>query len=129
MKGLKITFEATGATISTSEKVEGVAAQVQNSLVNIAQQKGSDKLFPNKGTDIFRQALQGRIAGLQEAHHLSNFAALDTLFFIRDTLRDQDMTKISRVVLKPFEYSGNRLRITSSFEFSDGSVVGREDIL
>jgi hypothetical protein len=130
MKSLKISFGSDGAKLLLDTTVEGFAAVVQNSLVNLATERGSDKGDPARGTALLRQALQGRVADLLTAQHISNLAALDTLFYIRASdVKDTQEERLQKVTLQPFEYDGIQLRINSSFQGTLGTLLGTDTIL
>lgn len=125
MKSLKISFESGGGRLLLDETVEDFHAVVQNAMVNIATEKGSDKGDRSRGTNLLRQALQGRVADLLTAQHISNLAALDTLFYLRNS-DDKNTTeeRMEKVQLQPFEYDGMELRINARFTGTNRTVVG-----
>lgn len=57
---------------------------VQRSLVNCLITKGSDKIFPRRGTDLLTRAIGGSLLNQRAAQHAGNFASSDTLFFGRE---------------------------------------------
>jgi hypothetical protein len=127
MKSLKIVFEASGARIVLDDIVEGFDAVTQNGLVNIATEKGSAPTEPDRGTNLLRDALEGKVASLLDAQHISNLASLDTLFYLRgtdeiDTLEE----RLESLVLKPFDYDGESVRINAVFNGSQGTVIGKD---
>jgi hypothetical protein len=127
MKSLKIVFESSGARLLLDETVENFDAVVQNGLVNIATEKGSDKGDPARGTNLLRDALQGRIADLLTAQHISNLAALDTLFYLRNSdERETTEERVDKLALQPFEYDGALLRVNALFTGTQGTVTGRD---
>ena len=116
MKSLKLIFEASGARLALDETVEGFEAVAQNGLVNVATELGSDKGDTARGTHLLRNALQGRVADLLTAQHISNLAALRTLFYLRNSdARDTTEERVEKLTLQPFEYDGEQLRINALF--------------
>jgi len=127
MKSLKIVFEASGARIVLDDIVEGFEAVTQNGLVNIATEQGSAPTEPDRGTNLLKDALEGKVASLLDAQHISNLAALDTLFYLRgtdeiDTLEE----RLDTLTLKPFDYDGESVRINAVFTGSEGTVNGKD---
>lgn len=122
MKGLKVNFNSDGITIDTEASVDGLEATIQNALLNIATRKGTDKVFPNKGTDLLHSAVTGKIVGINDANHVSQFAALDTLFFIRQfDITQPSNTRIGKIFMQPVSYNGHRLLINATFTDIDGT--------
>lgn len=130
MKSLKIVFEATGARLLLDETVEGFGAVVQNGLVNIATEKGSDPSDSARGTDLLKDALEGKVASLLSAQHISNLAALDTIFYVRGTDEiDTAEERLEALTLQPFDYDGASVRINAVFAGNQGTVVGTDTTL
>jgi flavodoxin len=124
-KSLKIVFEAGGASLKLDETVEGFEAVTQNGLVNIATEQGSDSGDSKRGTNLLRNALQGRVADLLSAQHISNLAAINTLFYLRKSDEtDTTEERVENLALQPFEYDGTQLRINALFTGSNGSKLG-----
>lgn len=61
------------------------SATVQNAIVNLGTRLGSDPIYPERGTNLFNDALGGRMVNEAWANHSANFAALRTLAFIQNT--------------------------------------------
>lgn len=125
MTSLKISFETGGARLVLDESVEGFDAVAQNGVVNLATQKGSDSSDEDRGTDLLTHALQGKVADLLAAQHIANLAAIDTLFYLRnsDELETTE-ERVSTIVLQPFEYDGKELHLSAIFTGNKGSVNG-----
>lgn len=129
-KSLKISFGADGARLTLDETVEAFDAVVQNGMVNLATEAGSDKGDLERGTTLLRDALQGKIADLLTAQHISNAAAIDTLFYLRNS--DETNTeeeRVEKISLSPFEYTNEHVRVNVFFSGTQGSTAGREEIL
>lgn len=129
-KSLKIEFGDDGATILLNDVVEDFEAVSQNAIVNIATEQGSDSSSSDRGTNLLRHALQGRVADLLSAQHISNLAAIDTLFFLRNSDEtDTEEERLVSVKLEPFEYDGKNLKLNVIFTGTEGTVLGRETTL
>jgi hypothetical protein len=129
MKGLAIVFEADGATLSSTASVSGFATIAQNGLVNIATIKGSDALYPKRGTALYSGGVAGKIPTYSLAYHAANFAALDTTSFIRSTdYSTVSYERLKKVSLKPALYEGTRMRLNAFFLGVDGTTIGKDII-
>lgn len=125
MKGLSIEFIKSGSVLDTNKAVEGFAALAQNGMVCIGCVTGSDPIFPAKGTLLYKKAVEGRISTYSAAYHASNFAALDTQFFLKES--DADATgeeRISKVTMSPAKFDASGLEVDVSFEGDQGTVIG-----
>lgn len=116
MRGLKINFDKGQISIDTNACVTNFDATVQNALVNIATRKGTDRIFPDKGTSILKNAVAGVIVGMNDANHEAQAAAIHTLFFSRkwDTTGDNTL-KLGSVKMRPITYDGRTLVINAAF--------------
>lgn len=85
MRGMRIEFGPDGPRFDTNTRVQGFAATVQNALVNIGTDRGSDPLFPDRGTDLKLDGVRGRMSTNIWAKSSGNFAALRTLSFLQQT--------------------------------------------
>lgn len=113
LKSLKINFTKEGASLNFESVVRGFESTKQNAIVNLGTQKGSDKVYPEKGTGLMEAAFKGAISGnAMEAGHQANFAASDTLFFMA-TLPDQDENEegIEKISIEPTGFDGYHLRM------------------
>jgi len=129
-KSLKISFDSGGAVLKFDETVEDFDAVVQNGMVNIATEAGSDAGDSTRGTDFLREALQGKVADLLAAQHISNRAAIKTLFYLRRSDEtDTTEERVDEVRLLPFEYDGFQLKVSAVFTGTNGTVIGTDTTL
>ena len=129
-KSLKLSFESGGARLVLDQTVEGFEAVAQNGVVNIATERGSDTSDPDRGTYLLRDALQGKVADLLSAQHISNIAAIDTLFYLRNSDEaDTTEERVEAVELQPFEYDGRELNLSAIFTSNQGTVIGKDTTL
>ncbi len=125
MIGLKVKFDKDGASLLTDEQVEDTDATIQAALINIATPVGSDPAHPERGTDLLRRAASGAIVSPQEAAHAANFAAVDTLFFVRENEpAASDDDKLSAIDTNPLILSAQTLQVNLQFHFISGLTVG-----
>jgi hypothetical protein len=82
MKSLALELTETRTRISRTRIREGVEADLQACLINMATQRGSDPMHPERGTELLVAATSGMLIDPLSAKHQANFAALDTLYFV-----------------------------------------------
>jgi len=124
MRGLRINFGSGGARLDLAATVSGLAALAQNALVNIGTHAGSDPVFPTRGTGLMRAAVEGRLVNATTARHHANFAAVDTLFFMRGTDPAGETPRLARVWLTQESFDGARLTLSARFESTEGTSMG-----
>ena len=81
--GIKIEFTAEGARVVWGQRVSGFQATVQDALVNMATAEGSARTHPERGTGLWASLNGGGMLDTASSQHAGNFAALDTVFFLR----------------------------------------------
>jgi hypothetical protein len=131
MKGLKILLSKNDTVIDLNNSVTGFDATVQNALVNIATQAGSDKIYSDKGTNLLKHAVTGKIVGFNDANHEAQIAALATLFFSRDQDTGAPSTeRLGSIAMSPVTYTEGTLTISAAFTDLEGSrTLGTTTIL
>ena len=125
MKGLKFTFGDSGGYLEPDQQVQDVQCVIQNAMINIGTIKGSDTVFPEKGTDLLLQAVRNGIPSVTQAQHYANYAAVDTLFFSRDTDIVTTDDSIQQILLTPSSLSRNNASFDAHFELLDGRTFGK----
>lgn len=126
MRGLQLDFTAPGGcVVLTDSQVEGLGSTVQNAMVNLGTERGTDKTLPARGTDLLRTAVSSGLPSPNLARHIANFAAVDTLFFSRATDRVTDGDSLQDVTLFPDTLSAQRVVFAARFRSVDGREVGR----
>lgn len=124
MKGLALQFSgAAGVTIAVTKTVTDFNCVAQNGMANIACSKGTDAIYPDKGTTLYKDALAGKVPTFTDAYHYSNFAALDTRFFLKKEA-PAGVEVIDKVVLLPFSYTSSGLVLNASFTGANGTTIG-----
>jgi hypothetical protein len=123
MKGIAIDFTGERPVFGSGQ-VSDFGAAVQNSLVNIGTQQGSDPIYPERGTTLQEDAVAGRLIDLNSAQHSSNFAAVDTLAFARAFTPADDPHSVASVQLEPADFTGSSLLIDAIFTSLEGATVG-----
>ena len=127
MKDIKVIFDGPygNTRLDLLNQVEGKDLTVQKVLINIPTYKGSDKLYPNKGTSILQQFLGAVVVNKNAAQHIANFAALDTIYFINETdgLDVDDPEGLANLDLELFDYNAMTgvVRLSSVVYYPDNT--------
>lgn len=127
MRDIKIVLDGNnGSFIDFTRDVSGKELYSQKALVNVVTVKGSDPVFPNRGTDIMKKCLSGHIYSNNGLRHIGNFAALDTVFFVLENeyaAVNQSGDKIKNISVYPSEVDMVTSHITfkTTIEFADGT--------
>lgn len=109
MRGIAVNFNGSNSSIS-NKIVEGIQLTSQKCLLNMATEAGMDRLYPTRGVDILSKAVAGAITDNNIAQHLGNFAALDTIFFVRETdYNKEDKDRVSDLDILPIAAKGSAL--------------------
>ena len=125
MKGIKIQFQQNGASFDFSKPVENFENITQNALINTGTQKGSDPIFEDRGTDLFKDAAKGSLVDVNAATHASNFAALETIIFLQQQGLVTDDIILAKYELQPVQFTENGLQLNAIFTSSNGEIIGR----
>lgn len=113
--GIVISFLPDGGAELLPQVVSGLQATVQNALVNILTPAGTDLLFSNRGTALFKTAISGGIFNPRSAAHAANFAASDTLFFSREYDVADTADQLREISLQPTFTGVDSLNVESGF--------------
>lgn len=125
MKSLKLQFTAAGATLLTDALVEDREATIQACLVNFATFPGTDPAHPTRGTNLLKRAVAGMLLSSQEAMHACNFAAIDTVFFVRAHEHAASLhDKVTVIMTKPAMVNRTSLQVDLQFTFASGATIG-----
>ena len=140
LKDLKLHINGYEETyVDLTQSVDEKLALAQQCLVVVASKPGSDKLYPDKGSDILYGTIGvANMVSRNYIGHACNFAALDTRVFVEDQLQDfqeilnvqfyneetnsaTEIIKINDVKLsiKDYEHFSRKLKLNQSVEFSD----------
>lgn len=107
MTGLALKFENGKALIDLTRVRSGTDHELQTALINALTWEGSDKVYPTKGTMLQRDAARGYLVGFQTARHAANFAALQTLEFMKNTRT----LELDDLRMEPVTFENQHLRI------------------
>ena len=127
MKSIAIVFDGgSGTFIDWKSMKEGKECITQKYLVNIATEKGTDPIFPDRGTDLLPQAIGGVVIDAASALMIGNFAATDTIYFCAweedpEVYSSGDYPEAAELI--PTGYSNNEriLNFDLTLTFQDGT--------
>ena len=127
MKSISITFDGEDSTfIDWNSMKEGKECIVQKYLVNIATEKGTDPVFPSRGTDLLQQAIGGVVIDATSALMIGNFAATDTIYFCAweetpEVYESGDYPDSAELIPTGYSNNGRVLNFDLNLTFQDGS--------
>jgi hypothetical protein len=126
MEGLAIEFIKAGAVLAVTKKVADFSTIAQNGMVNIGTEKGSDPLYKKRGTQLYNSGVVGALTTYSDAYHAANFAALDTVFFLKSSdYAVSEYERVEAVALEPITYTKSQMNINARFEGEAGTVIGK----
>lgn len=123
MIGTRIDF-TDGARFDFENPNRDFACTVQNALVNVGTDKGSDPLYPGRGTRLKIDGAEGRMINSAWSTHAANFAALRTLSFIQQTDRQTNPFKLQSFVLRCRELKDQTVKLDVQATSQDGTQIG-----
>ena len=92
LKGIKINFISNvnevnqGASFDLSEYITDSNSLMQNTLINSYLQKGSDKLNPDRGTDLINDSWKTSAQNYSNLVHIGNFADSESSVYVNDDI-------------------------------------------
>jgi hypothetical protein len=124
MSGLALEFGPDGIVLQPQQPVDGLRAQVQAALLNLACERGSDPVYGERGTELMERAARDGVWSPARAQHLTNFAAVDTLFFLRDSEPRTLPSSLQDLGLTPGFLGQRTLDLDLYCESLDGQSLG-----
>jgi hypothetical protein len=124
MRGVKIDFTGDQPVFDFTDTVQDFDTTVQNALVNLGTMINSDLLYPDRGTYLMLDAVQGRMVNLQWANNSANFAAIKTIVFSQNNDLVGNPFILQTLTLTANVYNINQLTLNVSAVCVDGTTVG-----
>ena len=124
MRGVKLNFFGDSPVFDFSDTVKDFAATMQNAMVNFGTVLGSDPVYPDRGTYLLQDALQGRMLNLQWANSSANFAAVRTLVFCQSTEIPGNAYGLQDLNLEAPTFNIYNLQFNVTATCTDGSTAG-----
>jgi hypothetical protein len=124
VSGLALSFDKEGIRLLLDKSVSGLPAQVQAALLNVACARGSDPVYADRGTELMERAARDGVWSPARAQHLVNFAAVDTLFFLREVEPRTLPSSLQDVGLTPGFLGVKTLELDLYCESLDGQSLG-----
>ena len=132
MKDVRIKFNGENDTVfDWNSPADGKDMYAQKCLINLATERGSDPLYADRGTDLFKSAIGGSLLSNNAIAHAGNFAALNTIMFVNG----EDYAAVSGSPdlvhgcrLQPMLLSKNSSILTYkvNFRFADGAETSSD---
>lgn len=124
MRSVRIDFTGEKPRLDFDYVVAGFLATVQNSLVNLGTELGSDRLYPSRGTNLLQDAVSGKMINQRTAEHSANFAALKTLTFIQETGDQESDNRLQSLQARANLRSGFRVEVGIRATSAGGQTIG-----
>ncbi len=129
MRSINVIFSGeSGTLIDWTHSVRDRQTVEQKYLMNIATEKESDPIFPDRGTDLLAQAIGGVVIDVASAQMIGTFAATDTIYFCSweeaPSVYEADYYPTSAELI-PTEYTnyGRTLNFELILTFRDGTTT------
>lgn len=127
MKDIAVRFNGVPDTVfDFGRMVEGKAAEEQRYIINMATGAGTDRIYPDRGTDLLADTSGSVVFDENGAAHIGNFAALDTTLFMEQVSTEERMASNDAIYVTsvtPVSYSNEKriLHLAVKFVFNDES--------
>lgn len=125
MRAIKIHYNGGDDTrILFREETSGKLLQIQKYLLNVATEKDTDPIFPDRGTDLLRTALGGALVSPDTSD--DGFAAVDTLYFCNyeeypEVFNSDDNVSFFALIPADYQHYKRSLSFAANFTFADGT--------
>ena len=126
MRGIRLDFSEAGPGFDLETPVRDFDATVQNALVNVGTDMGSDFVFATRGTNLRLDGAQGRMATEIWANHSANFASLRTLDFAQKNDHANNEYKLQTFNMRCRGVEQDRLVLQVRAVSEGGTVIGGE---
>lgn len=125
MTSMKLDLSASGPLFDFTTPLRDFDCTVQNALVNIGTEIGSDPTYPDRGTNLAKDAAQGRMVNESWANHTANFAALKTLSFLQQTDTDNSVSALTSLQLQVSQLQDQAVSLLLQAKGSRGELRGQ----
>lgn len=122
MRGVRINFNE--GSFDFGAPARDFETSVQNALVNVATDLGSDPLYPDRGTNLLLDGVSGRLINNAWANHSANFAAVQTLVFAQQVDDQADPHRLQNFLLANAQITGQKLTLEAKAVAADGQRTG-----
>ena len=125
MRAIRIQYDGNDNTrILWDKDAEGKLLMTQKYLMNVATDKASDPIFPDRGTDLMRHALGGTF--LISPTTAGTFASVDTLYFCNyeesaGVFASSDNVTNFALTSASYNNATSSVNMAASFTFQDGT--------
>lgn len=121
MKDIKLILAGDASTIDLTSTVEDKNLYEQKALVNMVTVQGSDPIYSDRGTTMLIDSIRGKAYNRAGIIHMGNFAALDTISFIKSTDQDDIATEdftIKDINVSAIAYNNNTNTLSLSVQLT-----------
>jgi hypothetical protein len=119
-----VDFTGDRPRLDLNRSLSGFKSSAQRCLINLGTRQGTDPLYEDRGTNLLRDAVSGRMVDANAAQHSANFAAADTYFFERTFDTPGDPDALAGVTLTTIEYDGQKVNFQAVFVSAGGEQIG-----
>lgn len=124
MRGVRIKFNAEGGSdFDFSRPVKFAESTMQNVLVNIGTQIGSDPQYPERGTALLHDGLRGRIINRAWADASAAGAAAQTLKFMKE--EENSAFRLANLKLNSLRLVSQQLELNLWMQMANGETLGQ----
>lgn len=124
MRGLKISFEDEGFRLLPEESVSGFEANTQNALMHIATIRGSDRVYPDRGTTILTESVRGVVLSKRSMSTLVTKGAGSAQTFSRQYEPETNGDSLVYVRLTVEDFRPGFASLSAYFKSDSGLELG-----
>lgn len=123
-KSVKVEFVDGGRIrLATNFEDDGAQAAVKAAALNILSVAGEDRVFPDRGTSLGWRSSINQLFQSSGASAAATFAALDTVFFMRQSHRHELEDLPEEIFLHPSEVSADSIDLEMSYNTAGGETL------
>lgn len=129
MRAIQLHFSGGGASLDFNNHIDGFTSTVQNALVFVGQKKGTDKIYPDKGTTLHNNAVSGGLVSPETLEVALNELSVEAQLFINETEEyDYNDDTLASVDIELAAWEGDKARLNVLATSSKGETVGVSSI-
>jgi len=102
------------------------ATTIQNALVTLGTKRGSDPLYPDRGTTLQLDGMNGAMVNAVWTNHTANFAALLVLNFSQKTDIQSNPFKMQTFALTSIDLEDQSVLLNIYTTCVNGTTVGQQ---
>lgn len=123
-RSLKVDFMPGGKLrLDTSSEIKNEQSMIRSVAINLLSKSGSDPIFPSRGTNLGWTSFRNLVLQATDISGLTKLAAIDTLFFVRETSILDAADKPEDIQLTPTNLESNSIEVELACVTVDGRQV------